>query len=101
MLIREPVVFPVLIFEVGIPLLALLLPEIFEVLGTVLGAAELELVARSHARAASVGWAVDTERDTVVSCSISSSMQGGCFYSLSQGLVQSLIAFPLLVLCDL
>lgn len=55
MLIGEPVVFRVLVLKVRIPLPALLLSEIFKVLRTVLSVAQLELVARPHARAASVG----------------------------------------------
>lgn len=47
--------FRVLVLEVRIPLPALLLSEIFKVLRTVLSVAQLELVARPHARAASVG----------------------------------------------
>lgn len=55
MFIREPVVFGVLVLKVRVPLPALLLSEILKVLGTVLGVAQLELVARPHACAASVG----------------------------------------------
>lgn len=55
MFIGEPVVFGVLVLKVRVPLPALLLSEILQVLGAVLGVAQLELVARPHARTASVG----------------------------------------------
>jgi len=55
MFVGEPVVFCVLVLEVRIPLPTLLLSEIFQVLRAVLSVAQLELVARPHARAASVG----------------------------------------------
>lgn len=56
MLIGQPVVLRVLVLKVRIPLPALLLSEILKVLGAILSVAELELIARPYARAASVGW---------------------------------------------
>lgn len=49
-------VLRVLVLKVRIPLPALLLSEILKVLGAILSVAELELIARPYARAASVGW---------------------------------------------
>lgn len=63
MLIGEPVVFGVLVLKVRVPLPALLLSEILKVLGTVLGVAQLELVARPHTCAAPIGRTV-TGRET-------------------------------------
>lgn len=55
MLVGQPVVFGILELEVRVAQLALLSSEVFEVLGTVVGVAELILVVHSWAVLAAVG----------------------------------------------
>lgn len=66
MLIGQPVVLRVLVLKVRIPLPALLLSEILKVLGAILSVAELELIARPYARAASVGWTEEDRKQWLV-----------------------------------
>ena len=56
MLVGQPVVFGVLELEVGVAELALLRPEVLEVLGAVVGVAQLILVVDPRAVLAAVGW---------------------------------------------
>lgn len=57
MFVWEPVVLRILIFEIRIPLLALLLSEIFIIFRTILYAAKLELIAWSKTCTTSISWA--------------------------------------------
>lgn len=56
MLMRQPVVLGITVLEVQVPLPTLLLPEVSQGVGTVLGVAELEVIGQARAGAAPVGW---------------------------------------------
>lgn len=53
---RQPVVLGVTVLKVQVPLPTLLLPEVSQGIGTVLGVAELEVIGQARAGAAPIGW---------------------------------------------
>lgn len=54
MLVRKPVVLPVLVFKEGVPQPALFLPEVRQRLATLLRAAEAQLIVPAEAGAAAI-----------------------------------------------
>lgn len=60
----QPVVLGITVLKVQVPLAALLLPEVSQGVGAVLGVAELEVVGQARAGAAPVGWAVREIKDS-------------------------------------
>lgn len=60
----QPVVLGIAVLKVQVPLAALLLPEVSQGIGAVLGVAELEVIGQAGAGAAPVGWAVREIKDS-------------------------------------
>lgn len=61
-LMGQPVVLGIPVLKVQVPLSTLLLPEVSQGIGTVLGVAELEVIGQARAGAAPVGWTAEESK---------------------------------------